>query len=154
MARVPVLPNERREHRPGLPGRRLRLTMLTVRRTRGYTLIEMIVVLLLLTIAATVVAPSFVLPRHDASPSLRDIVQSGRAAAVRRGELVRLHIVRSGEWQLIAGRTVLSAGHLSDTRGSADLLFSPLGSCGSVPEDPMPEALANFDPLTCEPPSP
>jgi prepilin-type N-terminal cleavage/methylation domain-containing protein len=127
--------------------------MLSIRHSRGYTLIEMIVVLLLLTIAATVVAPSFILPRHDASSSLLDIVQSGRAAAVRRGELVHLHIAGSGEWQLTAGGTVLSSGRVADTRGSADLLFSPLGSCGSVPEDPVPEALANFDPLTCEPPS-
>jgi prepilin-type N-terminal cleavage/methylation domain-containing protein len=146
-----VILGKRKQHRPGLPGRCLRLSMLNVRGSRGYTLIEMIVVLLLLTIAATVVAPSFILPRHDAS-SLRDIVQSGRATAVRRGELVRLHIAGSGEWQLIAGATVLSSGRLSDTRGSADLLFSPLGSCGSVPEDPMPEALASLDPLTCEPP--
>jgi prepilin-type N-terminal cleavage/methylation domain-containing protein len=119
----------------------------------GYTLIEMIVVLLLLTIAASVVAPSFILPRHDDESSLRNIVQSGRAAAVRRGEIVRLRIAGSGQWQLIAGRTVLSSGRLSDTRGSAELLFSPLGSCGPVPEDPVPEALANLDPLTCEPPS-
>ena len=127
--------------------------MLNVRGKRGYTLIEMIVVLLLLTIAASVVAPSFILPRRDDASSLRNIVQSGRATAIRRGELVRLHIAGSGEWQLTADGTVLSSGRLSDTRGSADLLFSPLGSCGTVPEDPMPEALASFDPLTCEPSS-
>jgi prepilin-type N-terminal cleavage/methylation domain-containing protein len=127
--------------------------MVNLRGKRGYTLIEMIVVLLLLTIAASVVAPSFILPRHDDASPLRSIVQSGRATAIRRGELVRLNIAGSGEWQLTAGGTVLSSGRLSDTRGSADLLFSPLGSCGSVPEDPMPEALASFDPLTCDPPT-
>jgi prepilin-type N-terminal cleavage/methylation domain-containing protein len=145
--------NERRRQL-GTPVGASILTMLNFRGTRGYTLIEVIVVLLLLTIAATVVAPSFILPRHDDSSSLRNIVQSGRTAAVRRGELVRLRIAGSGEWQLIAGGTVLSSGRLTDTRGSAELVFSPLGSCGSVPEDPMPEALARFDPLTCEPAAP
>jgi prepilin-type N-terminal cleavage/methylation domain-containing protein len=132
--------------------------MLNARHNRGYTLIEMIVVLLLLTIAATVVAPSFLVAPKDASSTLRTIVRNGRAAAVRRGEPVRLRISESGEWQISAAgdssRDVVAAGRISDTRGSADLLFSPLGTCGSVPEDPMPDALASLDPLTCEPPAP
>jgi hypothetical protein len=97
-------------------------------------------------------------PRPDESSSIRNVVDRGRAAAVRRGELVRLHIGGSGDWQITGGGApngeVLASGRLSGTSGSADLLFSPLGTCGTPPEDPVSAALASFESLTCEPRSP
>jgi prepilin-type N-terminal cleavage/methylation domain-containing protein len=139
----------------GFPAGGFAPTRLSFRLSRGYTLLEMIVVLILLTIATMVTLPSFLGPRRDESSSIRNVVERGRAAAVRRGELVRLHIGASGEWQITAGSApngeVLAAGRLSGTSGSADLLFSPLGTCGTPPEDPVPPALASFEPLTCEP---
>ena len=123
-------------------------------RTGGYTLLEVIVVLILLSIAAAVVAPSLLSPSPDQASSLRAIISNAREAAVRRGEMVRLHIDRSGAWQAIAEGSApgerLMVGQLSDTRGAADLLFSPLGTCAPSPETLVAPAFAEFDPLTCE----
>ena len=123
-----------------------------VHRSSGYTLLEVIVVLVLLTIAAAVVAPSLYPPRLNDPASLGSVIGRGREAAVRRGELVRLHIGGTGFWQLSAGSTpeTLMAGRLQGTtEGSIDLVFSPLGSCGAAPEVP-PQIAAEIDPLTCE----
>jgi len=101
------------------------------------------------------VAPSLLRPFRDQPSSLQTVVGTAREAAVRRAEMVRLHVDRSGAWQASAGISptteILMSGRLSDTRGSLDLLFSPLGTCGPSPEAAPPEALGTFDPLTCEP---
>lgn len=120
----------------------------------GYTLLEVIVVLVLLAVAATVVAPGFLSPRPEQSSSLRALVGNAREAAVLRGEMVRLRIDRFGAWRAIAGSSprgeLLMSGRLSDTSGAVDLLFSPLGTCALTPETLSAQALAAFDPLTCE----
>jgi prepilin-type N-terminal cleavage/methylation domain-containing protein len=124
------------------------------RARRGYTLVELVVVLILLTIAAAIVAPSLVLPRPDDASSFRSVIRSTRESAVRRAQTVRLHIHPSGAWQASAGpppgTEILMSGRLTDARGSIDLLFSPLGTCGPAPEDPPLETYSSLDPLTCE----
>lgn len=120
----------------------------------GYTLLEVIVVLVLLAVAAAVVTPSLLPPRPNQSSSLRTVVGTAREAAVRRGELVRLRIDRSGSWQAIAESSprteFLMSGRIPDTGGTVDLLFSPLGTCAPTPEALPAQALAGLDPLTCE----
>lgn len=121
-------------------------------RNSGYTLLEMIVVLVLLTIAAAVVAPSLHLPGTNDPASLKAVIGKTRETAVRRGELVRLHIAPSGVWQANAGTTpeTLMAGRLNGTmERSIDLVFSPVGSCGATPETTS-QATEEIDPLTCE----
>ena len=126
-----------------------------IRSNSGYTLLEVILVLLLLTIAAVVVIPSLSTPRLDDAASVGAVIRHTREAAVRRGEMVRLHIGRSGLWQATAGSNpeTLMAGRIQSASGGAiDLVFSPLGSCGAAPEG-RPLVAGEVDPLTCEVPS-
>jgi prepilin-type N-terminal cleavage/methylation domain-containing protein len=120
----------------------------------GYTLIEMIMVLIVLTIAAGVVAPSLMSPAPGSS--LKEVVGNARDAAVRRGEMVRLEIDRVGVWQATvgtAGQTeLLLSGRVRDASGTTmDLLLSPLGTCGPPPASIPAKSVTAFDPLTCEP---
>jgi prepilin-type N-terminal cleavage/methylation domain-containing protein len=123
----------------------------------GYTLLEVLVVLVLLAVAATVVAPSLLAPRlARQSSSVLALVGSMRETAVRRGGMVRLRIDRSGDWQAFSGtpadREVLMSGRFSGPGNTAaDIVFSPLGSCAPTPESVPPKELAGFDLLTCEP---
>jgi prepilin-type N-terminal cleavage/methylation domain-containing protein len=125
-----------------------------IRRPAGYTLLELIVVLLLLTIAATVVAPSLLMPPQSRS-QFKSIVEHARAAALRRGETVRLHVDQTGAWRVIAGAAprgdTLMSGASSEIRGgTVDLLFSPLGSCAPPVASNWALANASIDPLTCQ----
>jgi prepilin-type N-terminal cleavage/methylation domain-containing protein len=123
-------------------------------RQLGYTLLEVIVVLVLLAVAATVVAPSLLPPRPEQSSSLRALMGTAREAAVRRGEMVHLRIGQSGAWRASAGSSAqtepLMSGRLADSTEAVDLLFSPLGTCALAPEAIRAQTLAALDPLTCE----
>jgi prepilin-type N-terminal cleavage/methylation domain-containing protein len=120
----------------------------------GYTLIEVIVVLMLLTIAASVVAPALFLSPEQPS-STRIVIGSAREAAVRRGEMVQLRVDASGRWQVLS-RAFLTAepllsGRLSNAPGNTtDLFFSALGTCAPSPESALVQPLTALDPLTCE----
>jgi prepilin-type N-terminal cleavage/methylation domain-containing protein len=121
--------------------------------SRGYTLLEVIVVLFLLTLAASVVAPAFVAPRDPAAASMRVIGQA-RALAIRRAEALELRIEPSGAWRLdgVASTQAgaLATGTISPApRIAVTLLFSPLGSCAPDVVTTSTTAM-NLDPLTCE----
>jgi prepilin-type N-terminal cleavage/methylation domain-containing protein len=121
----------------------------------GYTLLEVIVVLVLLAVAAAVVAPSLLSSGPDRASALPTLVATARAASVRRGEVVRLRIDRAGNWQARAGTgstsQLLMSGRLTDSPASAiDLIFSPLGTCAPAVESDRVETLTAYDPLTCE----
>ncbi|MGH7525823.1 MAG: prepilin-type N-terminal cleavage/methylation domain-containing protein [Gemmatimonadales bacterium] len=122
----------------------------------GFTLLELIVVLVLLAVAAGVVAPSLLSSRPEGPSALRALIAGAREAAIRRGEIVRLRIDGSGAWQAVAGASsrseVFLSGRLAEPpAGSSDILFSPLGTCApSVENEPAAEVLRAFDPLTCE----
>lgn len=118
----------------------------------GFTLLELIVVLVILALAAAIVGPSLVSSRSDATTELPRLVGHARKAAVRRGEAVRLQIDRSGAWQIVAGASpggeILMSGRLTDApAGRIALVFSPLGTCGP-PAEAAP--VIAFNPLTCE----
>jgi prepilin-type N-terminal cleavage/methylation domain-containing protein len=135
----------------GSPGR---CSVFSRGRHLGYTLLEVIVVLVLFAVVATAVAPSLLSLRREQSSALYAVVGNARDAAVRRGEMVRLRVDRSGAWHASAGVTpqgeLLMSGRLSDIREALDLLFSPLGTCALTPEAIPAQALAAIDPLTCE----
>ena len=125
-------------------------------RQGGFTLVELIVVLVILVLAAAIVAPSLISSPSEATTELSRLVGSAREAAVRRGELVLLRADRSGTWQIIAGARprdeVLMSGRLTDAPADrVELVFSPLGTCGPLAES---EPAAGLDPLTCEVVSP
>lgn len=124
-------------------------------RQSGYTLIEVTVVLVLLTVAATVVAPSLFVPAPQESSPLHALVREVRAVSVRRGEVVRLRIDRSGAWQALPGDPLatepLGAGWLPDQMAEAiELVFSPLGTCGFGAANDPRRSFDGLDPLTCE----
>lgn len=122
----------------------------------GFTLVELIVVLLILALAAAIVAPSLISSRSDANTELSRLIGSAREAAVRRGELVILRTGRTGTWQIVAGPPpgdeILMSGQLTDPPADrVELVFSPLGTCGPPAES---GPAVGLDPLTCEVVSP
>ena len=124
----------------------------SVTRQFGFTLVELIVVLVILALAAAIVAPSLISSRSEASTELSRLVGSAREAAVRRGEAVLLRTDRAGSWKIIAGapprEEILKSGQLTDAHADrVELVFSPLGTCGP-PAEAAP--IVGFDPLICE----
>ena len=121
--------------------------------SRGYTLLEVIVVLVLLTLAASVVAPAFVAP-HDRAAAIVRVIGHARALAIRRAEALELRIESSGAWRLdgvaSAQAGALVTGTISPApRVAITLLFSPLGSCAPDVVTAVATVM-HLDPLTCE----
>ncbi len=123
-------------------------------RSEGFTLIEMLVLLVLLGMAAAVAAPALrsVLP---ARPALSSLVPAARDAAARRGETVYLRVAKSGEWRM-EGAASSAAGPLAT--GQVDpfpglpltLVVSPLGSCAFDLRSTQAARSIRLDPLTCK----
>ena len=67
-------------------------------RSSGYTLIEVMVVLVLLTLGALLVAPA--LRQRDDPAQLAALVGQARITALRRGESLALRLEPSGAWRL------------------------------------------------------
>jgi prepilin-type N-terminal cleavage/methylation domain-containing protein len=125
--------------------------------SRGYTLIEMLVVLVLMGLAAALVAPTL-MPSRAPSDEVLALIAQARSTGVRRAETVTLTLEASGAWRLngAASRAAgaIAAGRLSRLQTALTLVFSPLGSCGAdVATAAAAEAL-RIDPLTCAPAAP
>ncbi|MGH9204866.1 MAG: pilus assembly FimT family protein [Vicinamibacterales bacterium] len=117
------------------------------RTVNGFTLLEIVVTLVLLGLAATLVAPVF---RRDTSPDgdVNAIVASARESAVRRAQTLMLRVDDRGAWRLtpIGDTTSIGAGFLSENATALTLRISPLGACfneGSAP------AAQNWDAIAC-----
>jgi prepilin-type N-terminal cleavage/methylation domain-containing protein len=119
----------------------------------GFTLLELIVVLILLAVAAGVVAPSLLSTSSTPKSEVQVLIGSARREAIRRGKTVQLRVDRSGAWH-VAGTpagTVLMAGRLAGPPlVEVDLLISPLGTCGPDLESTAAESPVGVDPLTCD----
>jgi prepilin-type N-terminal cleavage/methylation domain-containing protein len=103
----------------------------------GYTLIEVLVVLVLLGLSAALAVPALLPPRHDASGAPRVIAQA-RETAVRRGEVVYLRVEANGAWHIEAGggtegarmEGTLARGRVAPfARAPLTLRNAPVGSC-------------------------
>jgi prepilin-type N-terminal cleavage/methylation domain-containing protein len=120
----------------------------------GFTLIEMLVVLALMGLAAALVLPALRVPGAHAS-GLQTILTSARAAAANRGELIYVVLEPTGAWHMEGGGSSLE-GEL--TRGRVDplatvpltLIVSPVGSCAFDVRSAAAGAAIPLDPLTCE----
>lgn len=125
-----------------------------MRRHHGFTLIEVLVVLLLLGLAAALVAPIF-LPRADAEHEIARLVRQTRDVAERRGETVHLTIATSGTWWM-QGAASAAAGPLTGGRLEAfsgppgTLVVSPIGTCAFDARSAAAAGAIAIDPLTCE----
>ena len=125
--------------------------------SKGYTLIEVIVVLVLMALAAALVAPAFVAPR-DRGAAITRIIGEVRALAIRRAEAMELSIEPSGAWRVDGVATAqtgpLATGTISPAPAVAlVLVFSPLGSCAPSVTTAAAAGFLQLDPLTCEGPS-
>jgi prepilin-type N-terminal cleavage/methylation domain-containing protein len=103
----------------------------------GYTLIEVLVVLVLLGLSAALAVPALLPPRRAQSGAQRVIAQA-REIAVLRGEVVYLRVEPSGEWTISAGggtegarlEGTLARGRMAPLASAAlTLRVAPVGSC-------------------------
>ncbi len=121
----------------------------------GLTLIEILVVLILLGIAAGLIAPAFLPPHRNEESALATLIRRAQDIAATRGETVFLGIAASGDWRLDAGSTAsaeaLASGSLDGYDGPRGILVvSALGTCGfDVRSNDAVRAIP-LDPLTCE----
>ncbi|HEV7366314.1 MAG TPA: prepilin-type N-terminal cleavage/methylation domain-containing protein [Gemmatimonadales bacterium] len=123
------------------------------RPARGFTLLEMLVVLLLIGMAAALAAP-MLLRTNPARSGFDELIAIAREAAVKRGEVLYLRVSTSGQWSLEAASAPtadpLASGHVGSVGGPFTLMISPNGSCMfDVPTVARGTAL-QLDPLTCE----
>ncbi len=121
----------------------------------GFTLVEVIVVLVLLGLAAALAAPAF-LGREPAPESqLAAIVRGARELAERRGEIVHLRVSSAGEWQVEGAASpsagTLAEGRLDDFAGPRfTLVVAPIGTCAFDVRSAGAANVIAIDPLTCE----
>src|SRR5256885_15378628 len=73
-----------------------------MRHRSGFTLIEILVVLILMGLVAVLVVPAL-FPRHHDQSALNALLVSAREVAARRGEVVYVHIDPTGDWRAEAG---------------------------------------------------
>jgi prepilin-type N-terminal cleavage/methylation domain-containing protein len=123
----------------------------------GFTLIEMVVVLVLLGMTAALAAPALLRPSRPVS-GFSTLVANAREAAIRRGETMHLRIGASGEWRIegtVSGNAeVLFAGKVdpfSDT--PMTILVSATGSCALDAPSAATVGDIRLDLLTCGVPS-
>lgn len=121
--------------------------------SKGYTLVELIVVLVLLAMAAMLVAPAVL--HRDGAGVLASLIGQARATAIARAEAVALRIERSGAWRLdglaSSEAGAIALGRLPSPPATAlTLIFSPLGTCAPDIETGAAAEPLRLDPLTCE----
>jgi prepilin-type N-terminal cleavage/methylation domain-containing protein len=127
-----------------------------MRRVRnGLTLVEMLVVLLLMSLSAFLVAPALFRPPKAAEPPLAPLLRTARETAVRRAEMVYLQITPGGEWRVqgAASREQgdLARGRLAGFTGPPlTLVFSPIGTCAFDARSARAARALTLDPLICE----
>ena len=120
---------------------------------RGFTLLELVVVLVLLGLTAAVAAPALRGP-PSAAAGLESLLPTAREAAVRRGETVYLRVAESGDWRLAgassAADTAIASGRVAPFAGLPLVLaVSPLGSCALDAASAQRAGHPQLDPLTC-----
>jgi prepilin-type N-terminal cleavage/methylation domain-containing protein len=126
----------------------------------GFTLVEVIVVLILLAVSAALVAPAILFPEKEATSALVPVVDGARELAARRGETLYLQVASDGKWRVFGGASltegVVTQGQLEgDYEGPAfTLVVAPIGSCGFDIASANAARAIDIDPLTCEVRSP
>ena len=123
---------------------------------RGFTLVEMLVVLVLLGLAAALVAPAILPSRHDDASEFSGLLASARDAALRRGEVMWLRVESSGAWRVdvdaSSAQGAIATGQLATPVSGTGftVMISPLGSCAFDIRSAAAARAIPLDPLTCE----
>ena len=117
---------------------------------RGFTLVELIVVLLLMGLAFALVAPTLARPSAPERDPAQRVLDAARAAAVRRGETMLVDVRADGRWTVTgsADGVPVLAGTLAPGRARR-LTISPLGACMPDLAGDAPIGAAAWDPLRC-----
>lgn len=119
----------------------------------GFTLLEVMVVLILLGLASALVTPAFLQPPSREKDELQTVIDAARSMAIRNASTVTLSFTADGRWTAEEsngrGLADMSGGTLT-ARGTVAvrLLVSPLGGCaleGAV----AGETTVTFDPVHC-----
>jgi hypothetical protein len=104
-------------------------------------------VLVLIGIAFSLAAPSFLPPRDEPGNAVQDLIDSARRMAVRRAETVKLTIHANGDWVIEAGSAAPQTGRLARHPGfSTRLHVSSLGGCAL---DSGAPSEMRVDPVRC-----
>ena len=123
---------------------------------RGFTLVEMLVVLVLLGLAAALVAPAILPSHHTDASELSGLLAASRDAALRRGEVLWLRVESSGAWRIdgdaSSAEGAVATGQLATPVSGAGftVMISPLGSCAFDVRSGAAARAIPLDPLTCE----
>jgi prepilin-type N-terminal cleavage/methylation domain-containing protein len=121
--------------------------------TAAYTLIELIVVLAIMSLAAAVVLPALLRARTGTTP-VQTVIESARDAAAHRGETISLRIDPSGTWHMHGTGSALEAdsatGHITPlATAPLTLLVAPSGSCAFDVRSAAAARGLSLDPLSC-----
>ncbi len=119
----------------------------------GFTLIELIVVLAILSLAAAVTLPALLRPRTGTT-AVQTVIESARDAAASRGETVYLRIDPSGTWHMEGGGSPLESdgatGRIAPiATAPLTLLVAPAGSCAFDVRSSAAARGLTLDPLSC-----
>jgi prepilin-type N-terminal cleavage/methylation domain-containing protein len=123
--------------------------------TPGFTLAEIVVVLVVLGLAAALVAPALIPPQREAPASLTAVIEHVQDMAARRGETLVLEVSANGSWRVVGTAAIdegpLEAGALSEQGdlGGFALRVAPLGSCGPTLDGDPGDTGPALDLLTC-----
>ncbi len=124
-------------------------------RRGAFTLVEVIVVLILLGLAAGLVAPAIIFSDREPQSQLAQVIAGTRDLAARRGESLHMHVAASGDWTVEGAASIaegaLASGRIDDFPGpSFTLVVSPIGTCGFDVRSSEAARAFPVDPLTCE----
>lgn len=99
----------------------------------GLTLIEVMIALAILLIAAAIIYPNVFPPKRDSVPSESDVVERAKALAIARAETVRLTVSADGNWEITpesAPTEVLATGRLPEAPPKPlTVRVTELGAC-------------------------
>jgi prepilin-type N-terminal cleavage/methylation domain-containing protein len=120
----------------------------------GFTLLEVVVVLILLALAAGLAAPALGDREAPGESELAALLTGAREAAARRGETVALRISASGSWRMESGGAAaaepIQTGEIEPFAGLPfTLLVSPVGTCGLDAASGNAAPAIRLDPLSC-----
>jgi prepilin-type N-terminal cleavage/methylation domain-containing protein len=120
----------------------------------GFTLLELLVVLVLMGVAAALAAPALLRARPNRL-GLNELIPAAREAAARRSEIVYLRIDGGGHWRMDGASSSpsapLAAGRVDPFAGlPLTLDVSPTGVCAFDLRSAAAARVIQLDPLTCD----
>lgn len=105
-------------------------TVMRHTRPKGFTLLEITVILVIVAVTAALVAPAF---RRGAAPndSIVTLVAGARELAVRRGQTLVLQVSGDGTWRLTpdGDTSTLGAGTAEPNGTAFRIRVTALGAC-------------------------